>query len=39
MLIDTHGEPIAADALRLKIDEQLGWDCYVPDYLETIQLT
>ncbi len=35
----THGEPIAADALRLKINEQLGWDCYVPDYLETIQLT
>ncbi|MEQ1720776.1 MAG: MBL fold metallo-hydrolase [Nitrosomonas sp.] len=35
----THGEPIAADTLRLKIVEQLGWDCYVPDYLETIQLT
>ena len=26
-----HGEPEAADALRLRIEEELGWDCRVPD--------
>jgi len=26
-----HGEPEAADALRLRIQEELGWDCLVPD--------
>ncbi|WP_376693939.1 MBL fold metallo-hydrolase RNA specificity domain-containing protein [Wenzhouxiangella sp. EGI_FJ10409] len=26
-----HGEPDAADALRLRIEEELGWDCEVPD--------
>ncbi|MBI3621781.1 MAG: MBL fold metallo-hydrolase, partial [Nitrospirae bacterium] len=30
----THGEPAAADALRRRIEEQLGWRCRVPDYLE-----
>lgn len=35
----THGEPAASDALRLKINEQLDWEAYVPDYLETISLT
>jgi len=25
-----HGEPDAADALRLRIEETLGWDCEVP---------
>lgn len=34
----THGEPVAADALRLRINERLGWRCQVPDYLETAQL-
>ncbi len=34
----THGEPIAADALRLRIKEQLGWKTYIPDYQETINL-
>ena len=34
----THGEPIAADTLRLKIEETLGWEVYVPDYLETVDL-
>lgn len=34
----THGEPIAADTLRLKIEEKLGWEVYVPDYLETVDL-
>lgn len=30
----THGEPAAADALRHRIEEELRWDCSVPDYLE-----
>jgi metallo-beta-lactamase family protein len=34
----THGEPIAADALRIRIEEQLGWETYVPDYMETVEL-
>lgn len=34
----THGEPIAADTLRLKIEEQLNWEVNVPDYLETVDL-
>jgi metallo-beta-lactamase family protein len=34
----THGEPAAADALRLRIAERLGWSCCVPDYRETFEL-
>lgn len=34
----THGEPDAADALRKLIDEQLGWDCRVPEHLESVEL-
>ena len=34
----THGEPAAADALRRDIEEALGWNCRVPDYLETVEL-
>jgi metallo-beta-lactamase family protein len=34
----THGEPVAADALRLKIEEQLGWETYIPDYQESVNL-
>ncbi|MGZ8271469.1 MAG: MBL fold metallo-hydrolase RNA specificity domain-containing protein, partial [Methylophilus sp.] len=34
----THGEPIAADAMRLHIEEQLNWQVIVPDYLETVTL-
>lgn len=34
-----HGEPAAADALRLHIQETLGWTCHVPDYLETLALS
>ena len=34
----THGEPIAADALRLRIKEQLDWETYIPDYLESVSL-
>ena len=34
----THGEPSAADALRLRIQDELHWDAYVPDYLEIASL-
>jgi len=34
----THGEPAAADALRRGIEEALGWNCRVPDYLEAVEL-
>ncbi len=33
-----HGEPIAADAMRLHIEERLHWNVIVPDYLETVSL-
>jgi metallo-beta-lactamase family protein len=35
----THGEPDAADALRLRIESELGWECQVPDYREDVELT
>ncbi len=35
----THGEPVAADAMRLHIEETLRWQVVVPDYLETVTLT
>jgi metallo-beta-lactamase family protein len=34
----THGEPVAADALRLGIEERLGWPCSVPEYLDVVEL-
>ena len=33
-----HGEPAAADALRQRIERELGWDAYVPSYLETVEV-
>jgi metallo-beta-lactamase family protein len=35
----THGEPVAADALRHRIEERMHWSCRVPDYLETFELS
>jgi metallo-beta-lactamase family protein len=35
----THGEPAAADALRRRIEETLGWACVVPEYRETAHLS
>ena len=35
----THGEPAAADHLRLKIGEQLGWACSVPEHRQSVVLT
>lgn len=34
----THGQPVAADALRHRIEEQKSWRCRVPDYLEATDL-
>lgn len=34
----THGEPEATDQLRQKIEHGLRWDCYVPDYCETVRI-
>jgi metallo-beta-lactamase family protein len=35
----THGEPVAADALRRRIEETLRWRCQVPEQLEAVELT
>ena len=35
----THGELEAANALKKKIEEQLGWTCVVPHYQQTENLT
>jgi metallo-beta-lactamase family protein len=34
----THGEPDAADAMRLHVQEKLHWSCSVPEYGETVKL-
>lgn len=34
----THGEPQAADTLRLRIEERFGWRARVPDYRQTIRV-
>lgn len=34
----THGEPDAADALRIRIQRELGWTAHVPEYLEYVDL-
>ncbi len=33
-----HGEPDAADALRLRVRRELGWDAHVPEYRERVEL-
>jgi metallo-beta-lactamase family protein len=33
-----HGEPDAADALRVRIERELGWAAHVPEYLERADL-
>ena len=35
----THGEPAASDALRHRIEEELGWPCTVPDHGQKFDLT
>jgi metallo-beta-lactamase family protein len=34
----THGEPAAADAMRGRVERDLGWPARVPDYLQTVEL-
>lgn len=34
----THGEPASADALRFRIDHELGWPVRVPEHLERIDV-
>jgi metallo-beta-lactamase family protein len=34
----THGEPDAAEALRVRIDHELGWNAHVPEYREQVDL-
>ncbi len=34
----THGEPAAADGLRIHIEETLGWPCQVPEYRDRLTL-
>lgn len=34
----THGEPDAADALRIRIKRELGWRVRVPEHLEQISI-
>jgi metallo-beta-lactamase family protein len=34
----THGEPDAADALRRRIADTLGWACELPEYRDTVEL-
>jgi metallo-beta-lactamase family protein len=33
-----HGEPTASDALRLRIEEELGWPCIVPEQGQQVAL-
>ncbi|HWQ85557.1 MBL fold metallo-hydrolase [Brevundimonas sp.] len=33
-----HGEPHAADALRVRIHDRLGWDCVIPQMMERHEL-
>ena len=34
----THGEPSAADTLRVRIAHELGWRARVPEHLERVEL-
>lgn len=34
----THGEPLAAQALKEKIEGSLHWNCRIPEYLENAEL-
>lgn len=33
-----HGEPAAADALRMRIKDELGWSVHVPEHLATVEV-
>jgi metallo-beta-lactamase family protein len=33
-----HGEPHSADALRVKIQHEFGWDCTIPSFMEKVPI-
>jgi len=35
----THGEPAASDALRHRIEEEMGWPCVVPEHGQQVDLS
>jgi metallo-beta-lactamase family protein len=39
MTFGTHGEPTTADALRHRIEAELGWSCLVPDHAQKVELS
>ena len=34
----THGEPNASEAMRIRIQEELGWSCTVPEHRDEVEL-
>lgn len=38
MTFVTHGEPTASDTLRRRIQDELGWPCFAPEYLDAVRL-
>jgi len=38
MTFITHGEPAAADALRLRIQDELGWSVTIPEHGQVAKL-
>ena len=38
MTFITHGEPAASDALRHRIEEELGWPCAMPEQSQRVEL-
>lgn len=34
----THGEPLASDLMRKRIEERFGWEAEVPDLFETVKV-
>ncbi|WP_367608179.1 MBL fold metallo-hydrolase [Legionella sp. W05-934-2] len=34
----THGEDSASEALKINVEEQLGWACEIPEYLQKVTL-
>jgi len=35
----THGEPLASDVLRYRIQRDLGWNVEVPGYRDSVELS
>lgn len=38
MTFITHGEPTASDALRHRIEEELGWCCLIPEHGQKVDI-